>query len=412
MRIIPVPMTAPVFILGGAQSDFSRSLIKDGRDLADLTRDTLHAALADARVDLADIAAIHVGNAFGELFTGQAHLGAMPATAEPALWGVPAARHEGACASGGLAVLAAMADIEAGRYDCVLVLGIEQERNVPGEQAARYMGSAAHAGHEGQDDRYLWPAMFARIADAYAERWGLRHEHLAAIAQKNFKNARSNPLAQTRSWSLGEQNFTSNDEHNPQVAGRLRRHDCSQVTDGAAAVILASADFAARASRPRARIAGWGHRTVGLALADKLQRGRDAAHLFPHVRAAADDAYRRAGIPGPAALSGIELHDCFTISEYLAIDHLGLTPPGEAWRVIEDGTTERGGKLPINASGGLIGGGHPVGATGVRMLLDAARQVTHTAGDCQIAGADRMLTFNLGGSTTTSVCFVVDRQPL
>lgn len=410
-------MHGPVFILGGVQSDFARSLTRDGRDLADLTRDTLHAALADARLDLADIAAIHVGNAFGELFTGQAQLGAMPATVEPALWGVPAARHEGACASGGLAVLAAMADIEAGRYDCVLVLGLEQERNVPGEQAARHMAAAAYVGHEGQDDRFLWPAMFARIADAYAERHGLQQIHLAAIARKNFNNARTNPFAQTRGWSLTAASFTEDDEHNPVVAGRLRRHDCSQVTDGAAAVLLASAAFAARhaarTGRPRARIAGWGHRTVGLPLAAKLGRppGPASPYLFPHVRAAAEDAYRRANIPGPSALSGVETHDCFTISEYMAIDHLGITEPGAAWQAIEDGTLERRGRLPVNASGGLIGGGHPVGATGVRMLLDAQRQVTRAAGDCQIDGATRMLTFNLGGSTTTSVCFVVERDP-
>lgn len=407
-------MTGPVHILGGAQSDFARSLTKDGRDLADLTRDTIHAALADASLDLADIAAIHVGNAFGELFTGQAHLGAMPATAEPALWGVPAARHEGACASGGLAALAAMADIESGRYDCVLVLGVEQERNVSGEQAARHMAAAAYAGREGQTDRFLWPAMFARIADAYAERHGLQHAHLAAIARKNFLNARANPLAQTRGWTLSDASFAADDQHNPVVEGRLRRHDCSQVTDGAAAVLLASPAFAAahaaRTGRgPHPRITGWGHRTVGLALADKLARSQGEPLLFPHVRAAAADAYRRAAIPGPAALSGVETHDCFSVSEYMAIDHLGITAPGEAWKAVEDGTCERRGRLPINASGGLIGGGHPVGATGVRMLLDATRQVTHRAGACQIDGAHRMLTFNLGGSTTTSVCFVVER---
>lgn len=409
-------MPAPVFILGGAQSDFARSLSKDGRGLEDLTRDTLAACLHDASLDATRIASIHVGNAFGELFTGQAHLGAMPATVEPVLWGIPAMRHEGACASGGLAVLAAMAEIEAGRYDCVLVMGVEQERNVPGDQAARYMGAAAHAGHEGLTDRFLWPAMFARIADACAERHGLRREHLAAIAQKNFANARRNPLAQTRHWSLTPASFADDDEHNPIVEGSLRRHDCSQVTDGGAAVILASAEFTAahaaatgRSLATYARIAGWGHRTVGLPLADKLARSRGGALLFPHVRAAADDAYRRANISGPSALSGVETHDCFTISEYIAIDHLGITAPGESWRAIEDGTITMGGKLPINASGGLIGGGHPVGATGVRMLLDATRQVTGRAGDCQIPGADRLLTFNLGGSTTTSVCFIVER---
>ena len=141
-------MVDPVFILGGSQSDFARSLTRDGRGLKELTHDTVHAALQQASLDARDIASIHVANAFGELFTGQAQLGAMPATAVPELWGVPAMRHEGACASGSLAVLAAMSEIEAGRYDCVLVLGLEQERNVPGDVAARFMGAAAHAGHE------------------------------------------------------------------------------------------------------------------------------------------------------------------------------------------------------------------------------------------------------------------------
>lgn len=407
-------MAGPVFILGGAQSDFARSLSKDDRGLESLTHDTIHACLQRARLDAGAVASIHVGNAFGELFTGQAQLGAMPATAVPELWGVPAMRHEGACASGSLAVLAAMSEIEAGRYDCVLVLGLEQERNVPGDMAARYMGAAAHVGHEGQDARFLWPAMFARIADVYAERHGLRQEHLAAIARKNFANAARNPLAQTRSWRFSDASFAEDDAANPVVEGRLRRQDCSQVTDGAVALVLASAEFArahaARTGQAMAafgRIAGWGHRTVGLSLAAKLQRAGDG-YLFPHIRAAAQDAYRRANISGPGALSGIETHDCFTISEYLAIDHLGVTPPGEAWRAIEAGTLELGGALPVNATGGLIGGGHPVGATGVRMLLDAHRQVTGSAGDCQIAGADRMLTFNLGGSTTTSVCLIVE----
>lgn len=407
-------MAGPVFILGGAQSDFARSLGKDGRGLPELTHEIIHAGLQQAQLEAGAIESIHVGNAFGELFTGQAQLGAMPATAVPALWGVPATRHEGACASGSLAVLAAMSEIEAGRYDCVLVLGLEQERNVPGELAARYMGAAAHAGHEGQEARFLWPAMFARIADVYAERHGLRQEHLAAIARKNFANAASNPLAQTRSWRFSDASFAADDVANPVVEGRLRRQDCSQVTDGAVAVVLASARFAAahaaRTGRPMdalGRITGWGHRTVGLSLAAKLARASEGL-LFPHIHAAAQDAYRRANIPGPAALSGIETHDCFTISEYLAIDHLGITPPGAGWQAIEAGTLERGGSLPMNATGGLIGGGHPVGATGVRMLLDAHRQVTGTAGDCQIPGAQRVLTFNLGGSTTTSVCLIVE----
>ncbi len=406
-------MTAPVFVLGGYQSDFARNLAREGVGIDALVGEVVDGAMADAGVDVAAIDAIHVGNAFGELFSGQAQLGAMPATVRPALWGVPAARHEAACASGSVALLAAMAELEAGRASCALVLGVEQERNVPGDVAARHLGAAAWIGHEGEGARFLWPAMFSAIADEVERRGGLDHRHLAAIAGKNLGNARRNPRAQARSWTFAADAFAAgyhDDARNPVVEGRLRRLDCGQVTDGAAAIVVASAaaarDHVARGGRA-APILGWGHRTVGLPLAAKLARAADQPHLLPHLRQAITDAYRRAGIAGPAQLAGVEVHDCFSITEYLAIDHLGLTAPGEAWRAIEDGTTALGGRCPINPSGGLIGGGHPVGASGVRMVLDAVRQVTGTAGDYQVEGATRFATVNLGGSATTECAFVL-----
>ena len=404
-------MAPGVFVLGGAQTDFARHLAREGTGLDTIVGEIVDATLEAAHVEASAIEAIHVGNAFGELFTGQAQLGAMPATVRPALWGVPAIRHEAACASGTVAVLAAMAELEAGRYDCVLVLGVEQERNVPGELAARYLGAAAWVGHEGEGARFLWPHMFSRIGDAYEERWGLRTEHLAAIAKKNLGNARTNPLAQTRAWTWTEATF-DDAAANPPVEGRLRRYDCAQVTDGAAGVVLASAAFADRHARRTgarpARIAGWGHRTAGLGLDAKLARASDPAQpLLPHLRQAVTDAVRRAALPDASALAGLEVHDCFTVTEYLAIDHLGLTAPGEAWKAIEAGTHERTGALPINPSGGLIGGGHPVGATGVRMLVDAAHQVTDAAGPCQVDGATTFGLLNIGGSGTTAVCLIV-----
>jgi acetyl-CoA C-acetyltransferase len=144
-------------------------------------------------------------------------------------------------------------------------------------------------------------------------------------------------------------------------------------------------------------VLGWGHRTAGLSLDSKLERS--GGYLLPHVRDAAQDAYRRAGVRGVEGLAAIEVHDCFTITEYLLLDHLGITPPGRAWEAIDDGSIERGGRIPVNPSGGLIGGGHPVGATGVRMVVDAARMVTE--------GAGRVGTLNIGGSATTVVSFVV-----
>ena len=403
------------FVLGGTQSDFARHLARDGREIADLVGELVDGALADAQLTAAEIQTIHVGNAFGQLFNGQGQLGAMPATVRAALWGVPAARHEAACASGSIALLAAMTELAAGHYDVALVLGVEQERNVSGEDAARFLGAAAWVGHEGQDARYLWPHMFSRIGDAYAERWGLDRKHLVAIAAKNLANARANPHAQTRAWTIDEATLAAagDDPRNPVIEGRLRRYDCAQVTDGGAAVVLASPRFAEAWAQRRGRslartprILGWGHRTASLSLDAKLVRSAGGGLLVPHVAEAVDDARRRAGL-AREAIDAYEIHDCFTTTEYLAIDHLGLTPPGESWRAIESGQTARTGETPINPSGGLIGGGHPVGATGVRMALDAARQVAGTAGACQVDGATRVQTLNLGGSATTVVSLVV-----
>ena len=406
-------MAQPVFFLGGAQSDFARNIAREGLELADLVREVTLGALEDARVEARAVGSIHVGNAFGELFTGQAQMGALPATVLAALDGVPASRHEGACASGSLALLAAAADIEAGRYDCVLVVGAEQERNVPGEIAARHLGAAAWIGHEADGARYVWPSMFSRITEALERRSrrGPTRAHLSAIAEKNFANARNNPFAQTRGWTFGEHAFEDDDSLNPVVEGRVRRQDCGQVTDGAAAIVLASERFARAHAKLESlpRILGWGHRTAALSLDEKLRRGEGDPYLLPHLRGAITDAYGRAEIAGPFDLAGIETHDCFTVTEYLALDHLGITPPDEAYRAVEERICERGGPLPINPSGGLIGLGHPVGATGVRMALDACRQVQGRAGDAQVPGAARFGTLNIGGSATTVVSFVWGR---
>lgn len=406
----------PVHFLGGAQTDFARHIAREGLELADLVREVTLGSVQDARIDLSAIESVHVGNAFGELFTNQAQMGALPATMVPELDGIPASRHEGACASGSLAILAASAEIESGRYDCVLVVGAEQERNVPGELAARHLGTAAWTGHEGEGARFVWPHMFSEITDAIearSSRGAPTRAHLAAIAKKNFANAKRNPNAQTREWSFSSSAFEDDDVANPIVSGRVRRQDCGQVTDGAAAIVLASERFAAEHAKKLGiarerlpKLAGWGHRTAALSLDEKLRRGRGDPYLLPHLRGAITDAYRRARIGGPFDLSGIETHDCFTVTEYLAIDHLGLTSPDEAWRAIEEGTCDRHGRLPINPSGGLIGLGHPVGATGVRMALDACRQVSGTAGEMQIEGATRFATLNIGGSATTVVSFV------
>ncbi len=407
-------MGTPVYILGGHQTDFAKVWSRNGQDISDMIREASTGALEAAGVEASAVQSIHVGNAFGELQRRQAHLGAMVAQVVPELWGVPAMRHEGACASASLATLAAMAEIEAGRYDCALVVGAEELKNLPGDESSVNQNAAAWQGHEDIDCTFMWPAVFGRLGMEYERRYGLDRRYLNRIAELNYGNARRNPLAQTRKWRFDERAFTDDDEANPLIEPGTRRQDCGQITDGAAALVLAGGDFAAQWARARGlsldrvpRIQGWGHRNGGLRFLDKVERSRDAEYVFPHVRQAITDAWRRAGIDGPAQLDAIETHDCFTTTEYMAIDHFGLTAPGQSWQAVDSGAIELGGKLPVNPSGGLIGGGHPVGATGARMLLDAVRQVTGSAGDYQVDGARRVATLNIGGSCATVCSFVV-----
>lgn len=407
-------MSQPLFILGGAQTDFAVNVARQGGGVLELVREAMAGALEDSRVDAAQLETMHVGNFTGELFTGQGHLGGLLAMAEPKVYGTPAGRHEAACASGSIAALAATAELEAGRYDCALVLGVELQRNVPGDVSAEYLGAAALVPQETEGVKYVWPSMFDALAEEYDRRFGLKYEHLAAIAKQNLENARRNPKAQTRTWRFTEKSFTRDDEANPVISGWIRRQDCGQVTDGAAAVVLANARFAEGWAKRHGvgleaipRILGFGHRTASLPLKDKLQRTSGKEHVFPHVRRAITDAFARAGVADVRGIDAIETHDCFSMSEYMAIDHFGLTAPGEAWKAIEAGELAMGGACPVNPSGGLIGVGHPVGATGVRMLVDAAKQVSGRAGEMQVEGARRVATLNIGGSTTTAVSFVV-----
>jgi acetyl-CoA C-acetyltransferase len=409
-------MTTPIYILGGHQTDFAKAWSRHGQDLSDMMRESTLGALASARVEPEQVQSIHVGNAFAELQSKQAHLGAMVAQVVPELWGAPAMRHEGACASSSLALLTAMAEIEAGRYDCVLVLGAEEFKNTDGNTASTNQNAAAWQGHEGFDCTYMWPAAFGRVAQEYERRYGLDRRHLNRIAEINYGNAKLNPLAQTRQWRFNELSFTDDDEANPLIEPGTRRQDCGQITDGACAIVVASARFAQEHAQRTGqvlanlpRISGWGHRNAGLRLQDKFERSANEAYVFPHLRQALEDAWRRASVEGVQAMDGIETHDCFSTTEYVAIDHLGLTAPGQSWRAVEDGTIEPGGKCPINMSGGLIGCGHPVGATGTRMVWDAARQVTGQAEAMQIEGARRLQTLNIGGSCATVVSFVVER---
>ncbi len=405
-----------VYILGGWQSDFAMNWTRQGKDIGDAFVDAVHHGLAATALDADEIDTGHVGNFTAELFAGQGLLGGFFGLADRAFDGLPTARHEAACASGSVAILAATAEIEAGRYDLACVVGIEQMRNVPGRTAAEHLGAAAWNGHEYGDAEFVWPAAFSDLADEYDRRHGLKYEHLMRIAEINFGNAKRNPNAQTRDYSFGPESFTADDVANPVVEGRTRKMDCGQVTDGSAVVFLASPARAAAYAAKRGiaidslpRISGWGHRSAPISYARKIADSAGQRYVFPQVRRAIEDARARAGVTDITQLHAVETHDCFTATEYMEIDHLGITEPGKSWQAIEDGAIVMGGRLPINPSGGLIGCGHPVGATGVRMLLDGYKQVTDQAGDYQVEGARRVQTLNIGGSTTTTVSFIVER---
>ena len=406
-------MNKSVHILGGYQTDFAKVWSREGLDISDMIRDACVGALASCELEPSDIQSIHVGNAFAEAQRQQGHLGAMVAQVVPELWGIPAMRHEGACASSSLAVLTAMAEIEAGRYDCVLVLGAEEFKNLPGDQASQNQNSAAWRDREDIDCRFMWPAVFGLLADEYEQRYGLDRQMLNRISEINYGHAKRNPNAQTRRWDFAEGSFSDDDVLNPIIEPGVRRLHCGQITDGACAIILASEEFTSAHRKSHnlkgasPRIKGWGHRNAGLRYKDKVERSRDAKYVFPHVREAIQNALNRAGISEVTQLDGIETHDCFSMTEYMAIDHFGITAPGESYKAIENGSIELGGSLPINPSGGLIGCGHPVGATGARMLFDAAKQVTGAAGDSQVEGAENFATLNIGGSCATVCSFVV-----
>ena len=402
------------YILGGYQSDFSQNWDREGKTLFDLFSHSVLSALDVTGIDARDVEVGHVGNFVAELFTGQGMLGGFFGHVHPDMAGMPASRHEGACASGSLAVLGAMADIESGRYDLACVAGVEMMRNVPGQQAADNLGAAIWVGEEAQQAKYIWPAMFSGLADEYDRRYGLKYEHLAEISKKNFANARRNSNAQARAWKFTDESFTAHDGANPVVEGWMRRQDCSQVSDGAAVIFLASESYASDYAKKRglaleslACIEGWGHSTAPMLMSTKLAASAGEDYVLPWTRKAITDAYERAGIAGPEALDAIETHDCFSVTEYMAIEHFGITAPGEAWQAIEDGRVAFDGTLPVNPSGGLIGLGHPVGATGVRMLLDATKQVTDSAGDYQVGDAKTVGTYNVGGSGTTNCAFIV-----
>jgi acetyl-CoA C-acetyltransferase len=403
-----------VYVLGGYQTDFARNWTKESKHFSALMRESVLGALQKCDIAPEEIESAHVGNFAAELYCMQGHLGAFFTEVHPAFSGLPTGRHEAACASGSIALLAASAEIEAGRYGLQAVVGIEQMKTVAADKGGDYLGTAAWYDQEAEGIEFPFPKLFGRLGDEYDERYGLKDEYLAEISRLNYDNAKLNPNAQTRTWYMNKEQALCRTDDNPAIGGRIRIADASQVTDGAVCVFLASREYAERYAKGMGkklseipRLKGWGHNTARLRFDDKVAESKGNTYVLPHVRSTITSAWQRAGLEDVNGVDGIETHDCFTTSEYMAIDHFGLTAPGESWKAIEEGWLEIDGQHPINPSGGLIGAGHPVGATGVRQVLDSCLQVTGEAGAYQVEGAKNFQTLNIGGSGTTSVSFVV-----
>src|SRR5712691_3227497 len=305
-------MSAPVYILGGCQTDFARNWLKEGKDIVAMLQEAVAGGLTATGIEANEVDVAHIGNFAAELYCKQGQLGGFLAEIDPAFSGIPTSRHEAACASGSVALMMASAEIEAGRYHLALVIGVEQMKTVDPATGGDFLGTAAWYEQEAKGVEFPFPKLFGRLGDEYERRFGLKEEHLTRIAEINFSNARRIPLAQTRSWVTNEtQNLISGKYANP-VAGRLRVRDCSQVTDGASSLFLASETFARQYAARRGlkleqlpRILGWGHRTAPMRFETKVSESRNSPYVLPHTREAIVDAFRRAELADVWGVQGI-----------------------------------------------------------------------------------------------------------
>ncbi len=413
-----------VHVLGGAQTDFERNWTKEGKNLVAMLKEVVNDGFEATNFTFDELKRLNndnrvecfVGNFIAEQYLNQGHLGAFLTEVNEAFYGVPSARYEAACASSSVALEAAMTKINAGDIDVAIVVGFEMMKTVDSKIGGDILGKAAYYEKEGKGIELPFPKLFGRLADAYLEKYPQLNkkrylDSLAKISVINYENAKRNKNAQTRKWYMDfEQASNRGTETNPLVGGKLAVSDCSQVTDGAVLIILASEKYIKEKNiDSNIVIKGYGHRTAPLLFDKKIEDNKDSAYVLPWTRQAVLDAYKRSGLTVDD-IDVFETHDCFTSSEYAAISAFGLTEPGKEFEAIESGLISFNGNKPINPSGGLIGCGHPVGATGTRMFLDLYKQVKGIAGKYQINNAKNAMMLNLGGSATTNYVFIVGEK--
>ena len=412
-----------VYVLGGAQTDFERNWTKEGKNLIALMKEAVEDGFNNVGITFDDVSSLNkdnrvacfVGNFIAEQYISQGHLGAFLTEVNPAFYGVPSARYEAACASSSVALDAAITKVQNGDYDVAIVLGWELMKTVDSKIGGDILGRAAFYEKEGKGIDFPFPKLFGRLADEILKKYDVEEERfmnaLARISANNYANAKRNPMAQTKKWFMSyEQAKMRGTETNALVGGKLAVSDCSQVTDGAAVVVLASEKYVKeKGLNNKPIVKGYGHRVAPMLFSSKMADNKDSEYVLPWTRQACLDAYRRSGLTVDD-IDVFETHDCFTSSEYAAISAFGLTAPGKEYEAVESGLIAFDGAKPINPSGGLIGCGHPVGATGARMFLDLYKQVAGEAGSYQVKGAKNAMMLNIGGSATTNYVFIVGME--
>src|SRR5215469_13549924 len=361
-------------IIGWAHSRFGKL---EGEDIESLIVQVGSEAIKDAGLAPADIDEIFIGT-FNGGFVRQEFPSSLTLQIDPSLRFKPATRVENACATGSAAIHQGLNAIAAKRARRVLVVGVEKMSEITGPQVGDILIRAAYLKEEGEIEGGF-AGVFGRIAQTYFQRYGDKSDALAKIAAKNHKNGAANPL----------------------VAGPLRRTDCSLVSDGAAALVLSDIDTALAAKKAVVFRAAE-HVNDFLPMSKRDITGYEGAALawrraFDHAGVTLDD------------LSCAEVHDCFTIAELLIYEAMGMAKKGEGDRVVDAGTAERTGKLPINASGGLKAKGHPIGATGVSMHVLQSMQLTGTAGDIQLPNVKLAGVFNMGGAAVANYVSILER---
>ena len=355
-------------------------------------------ALGDAGVAARDVDEIVLGH-FNAGFSAQDFTAALVLQASPDLRFKRATRVENACATGSAAVHQALKAIDAKAARIVLVVGVEQMTTTPGAEIGRNLLKASYVREEA-DIEGGFAGIFGQIASRYFQAYGDQSDALARIAAKNHKNGVGNPFAQIRK-DLGYEFCRTASDKNPYVAGPLKRTDCSLVSDGAAALVLADVETALRLNK-----------AVVFRAAEHVQDFLPMAKRDILRFEGCGEAWRRALATAGMNLddlSLVETHDCFTIAELIEYEAMGLAPVGQGARVVAEGRTEKTGRLPVNPSGGLKAKGHPIGATGVSMHALSAMQLTGTAGDIQVKDAKLAGIFNMGGAAVANYVSILER---